>query len=192
MNAPPKLRFTIEQYHQIGEAGILDPLVRTELLRGEIVTMPAKGTPHEVCLTRLNKFFVVSVGNQAIVRVQSPILLPPDSEPEPDFTIVRLRSDEYTCSHPVPEDILLLIEVSNSSLGIDRGLKLGLYAEYGIENYWIFNVQEYQLECYASPVRFANSHGGAVYQDRKVFTKADSVDVPTLPGVRLDLAQIFR
>lgn len=160
MNAPPKLRFTIEQYHQMGEAGILDPLVRTELLRGDIVTMPAKGTPHEVCLTRLIKFFVVSVGNQAIVRFQSPILL--------------------------------LIEVSNSSLGIDRGLKLGLYAEYGIENYWIFNVQENQLECYASPVRFANSHGGGEYQERQVFSKTDSVDVPMLAGVRLDLVQIFR
>ncbi len=191
MNAPPKLRFTIEQYHQMSEAGILDPLVRTELLRGDIVTMPAKGTPHEVCLTRLIKFFVVSVGDQAIVRVQSPILLPPDSEPEPDFTIVRLRNDEYTCSHPAPEDILLLIEVSNSSLGIDRGLKLGLYAEYGIENYWIFNVQENQLECYASPVRFAHSHGGE-YQERQVFSKTDSVDVPMLAGVRLELVQIFR
>ncbi len=158
MIAPPKLRFTIEQYHQMSEAGILDPLVRTELLRGDIVTMPSKGTPHEVCLTRLIKFFVVSVGNQAIVRFQSPILL--------------------------------LIEVSNSSLGIDRGLKLGLYAEYGIENYWIFNVQESQLECYASPVRFANSHGGGKYQDRQVFSKTDSVDIPMLPGVRLPSTDI--
>ena len=192
MNAPPKLRFTIEQYHQISEAGILDPLIRTELLRGEIVTMSAKGTPHEVCLTRLIKLLIMSVGNQAIVRVQSPILLPPDSEPEPDFSIVRLRADEYATSHPVPEDILLLIEVSDSSIGVDRGWKLGLYAEFGIKHYWIFNVQEGQLECFASPVPLDTPEGGGDYQDRKIFTKMDSVDVPDLAGLRLDLSQVFR
>ncbi len=192
MNAPPKLRFTIEQYHQMGEAGILDPLVRTELLRGEIVTMCTKGTPHEVCLTRLIKSLVMAVGNQAMVRVQSPILLPPDSEPEPDFSIVRLRGDEYAMSHPAPEDTLLLIEVSSASLSIDRGLKLGLYAEHGIANYWIANVQDWQLECFAAPVRLESSEVGGDYQERRILTKADRVDVPSMPGVRLDLSQIFR
>lgn len=192
MNAPPKLRFTIEQYHKMSEAGILDEQVRTELLRGEIVTMTSKGTPHEVCLTRLIKLLIPLIGDQAIVRVQSPILLPPDSEPEPDFSIVKLKDDEYISSHPLADDVLLLIEVSDSSLHVDRGLKLGIYAESGIQHYWIFNVQDKQLETYSMPYLVTGSEVPAGYRTHATRKPNDAIAVPGLPDVMLNLKHVFK
>ena len=192
MNAPPRLRFTIEQYHKMSEAGILDDQVRTELLRGEIVTMTSKGTPHEVCLTRLVKLLIPLIGDRAIVRVQSPILLPPDSEPEPDFSIVKLKDDEYISSHPLADDVLLLVEVADSSLHVDRGLKLGIYAESGIQNYWIFNVQDQELETYSVPILIDAAEISAGYRTHAICRKNDTIAIPELPGTKLDLRKVFK
>ncbi len=192
LKEPTKLRFTIEQYHEMSEQGILDPLVRTELLRGEVIVMPSKATPHEVCLSRLIKAMCSLVGDRAMVRVQSPILLPPDSEPEPDISILCLREDDYLKSHPLPNEVLLAIEVSDSSLHIDRGLKLGIYAESDIQNYWIFDVKAQRLETYSKPFRIETLEIGNSYRIQEIFTKNDFVELPGLDGVRLNLSQIFK
>ena len=132
-------RFTVEEYHRLGELGFLTADDRIELIRGELVYMTAKGTAHEVCLTKLLRE-LPRLSDQATVRFQSPIILT-GSEPEPDFTIVKNRSDDYLEAHQTSENVWLLIEISDSSLTYDQETKLNLYAEYNIQDtgsltYW--------------------------------------------------------
>ncbi|NEQ29210.1 MAG: Uma2 family endonuclease, partial [Microcoleus sp. SIO2G3] len=146
MTAVTVKRFTLDEYHRLGELGFFREDERVELIRGEIIQMPTKKTPHSVCNTRLIRKLILLVGERAIVRGQEPIILPTDSEPQPDGVIARDRSDDYLSSHPEPADILLVIEISDSTLSYDQQIKLSLYAEAGISDYWIFNLVESHLE----------------------------------------------
>lgn len=121
--------FTLAEYHRLVELGFLGEDDRVELIHGQIVEMAAKGTAHEVCLTRLLRELPKLVDNYATLRCQSPLVLPRDSEPEPDFTIVQNRADDYLSSHPEPADVLLVIEISDSSLSYDQEINLPLYIE---------------------------------------------------------------
>ena len=109
-------RFSIEEYHRLGELGFFGPDDRVELIRGEILKMAAKGTLHSVCNSLVFGELYSLVGKRAIVRGQEPIILSADSEPEPDVVIARNRADRYSSSHPESADILLVIEVSDSTL----------------------------------------------------------------------------
>ncbi len=150
-------RFTLAEYHRLAELGFFGEDDRVELIYGQIVEMAAKGTADEVCLTRLLRELPKLVGDgfanakgvRATLRCQSPIVLPPDNEPEPDFTIVQNRADDYLSSHPEAADALLVIEISDSSLSYDQEVKLPLYiemaggrfppplsAEASISDYW--------------------------------------------------------
>ena len=131
-------KFTLEEYHRLIEIRFFHEDDRIELIRGEIIEMVSKGTLHVFCCQNLLKNIVPLIGDEAILRCQDPITLPNHSEPEPDFTIARNCEDDYLSHHPYPEDILLVIEIADSSLDYDRQVKLPLYAEAGIEEYWIF------------------------------------------------------
>lgn len=128
-------RFTLAEYHRLIELGFLSEDDRVELIRGELMQMAAKGTRHSVCNTKLFRELDTLVGDRAVVRGQEPIILPSDSEPEPDVIIARGQADDYLSNHPLPEDILLIIEVSDSTLDYDQNTKLTLYAEDGISDY---------------------------------------------------------
>jgi Uma2 family endonuclease len=128
--------FTLEEYHRLGELGFFGEEERVELIRGEIIQMPTKKPPHSVCNTLLWQELYKLIEGRAILRVQEPIILPADSEPQPDVAIVRNQEDNYLSSHPYPEDILLLIEVADSTLKYDQETKLRLYAEAGISEFW--------------------------------------------------------
>jgi Uma2 family endonuclease len=142
-------RFSLAEYHHLTELGFFVEDDRVELIHGQIVEMAAKGTAHEVCLTRLLRELPKLVGDRATLRCQSPLIVPPDSEPELDFTIVRNRADDYLDAHPEPADVLFAIEISDSSLSYDQDVKLPLYAEAGISDYWIFNLVDNHLEAYS-------------------------------------------
>ncbi|WP_071776911.1 Uma2 family endonuclease, partial [Synechococcus sp. PCC 7335] len=172
-------RFSLEEYHQLAELGFFQEKNRVELIRGEIVYMAAKGVAHEVCITRLCRELLKQIGDTATIRCQSPILLPIHSEPEPDFVIVRNRIDDYMDGHPQPEDILLLVEVSDSSIAYDQSNKLSLYAEYDIAHYWIFNLLDAVLECYKAP--YQNPKGSWAYRSKQIYLPTDSVVIPNLP-----------
>jgi Uma2 family endonuclease len=128
MAAPTLKRFTLTEYHRLAELGFLGEDDRVELIHGQIVEMAAKGTAHEVCITRLLRELPKLVGDRATLRSQSPLILSQDNEPEPDFTIVQNRADDYLSSHPEPADVLLVIEISDSCLSYDQEFKLPLYA----------------------------------------------------------------
>ncbi|BAY74263.1 hypothetical protein NIES25_06740 [Nostoc linckia NIES-25] len=182
-------RFTIAEYHRLAELGFFKENDRVELIKGEIVEMAAKGTPHSVCSTRLYRELFKLVVEQAILRGQEPIIIGDDSEPEPDLVIVRNRPDEYLEAHPSPSDVLLVIEISNLTLKYDRDVKLSLYAEAGISDYWIFNLVDNYLEFYSEP--YQDFQGKFGYRRKYIYLPNESVNLPSFPDLVLDLSKVF-
>jgi Uma2 family endonuclease len=189
MNTVTAKRFSIEEYHRLGELGFFAPDDRVELIRGEIIKMAAKGRFHSVCNSLLLEELVILLARRARLRVQEPIVLSPDSEPEPDVVIARNRSDNYLSSHPEAADILLVIEVSDSTLKYDQKTKLSLYAEAGISNYWIFNLVDHQLEMHSEP--YQKRQGDFNYRSQRVLLPNEAVVIPGFPDLSLDLSLVF-
>lgn len=186
--AKPK-RFTLDEYHKLTEIGFFHEDDMIELIKGEIIEMGAKGTAHETCISKLLRELVRLLEDAATLRCQSPIVLPDSSEPEPDFVIVQNRPDDYISAHPSPSDVLLVIEISDSTLKYDREVKLSLYAEAGISDYWIFNLFDNQLESHSEP--FQNSQGTFGYQNRRIVLPNQIIALPCFPDLSLDLSRVF-
>jgi Uma2 family endonuclease len=189
-------RFTLDEYNRLAELGFFNEDDRVELIRGEIIQMIANGTPHSVCGTRLNREVTKLIGallrryrkGRATARTQEPLQLLPNSLPEPDYAIVKNRDDDYLVSHPDPEDVMVVIEISDSSLSYDQEVKLKLYAESGIQNYWILNLRETILEIYSDP--YQTTQGAFGYRVKRILLPTDEVRLPGLDAV-LDLAKVF-
>ncbi len=186
--ARPK-RFTVNDYHRLIETGIIPEDHRLELIRGEIFEMAAKGSPHTVCTGLLCRQLDRLVGDIVAIRSQEPITLPNDSEPEPDVVIALGQLQDYLLHHPTPDQILLIIEVADSSLSYDRTTKLSLYAEFNIPHYWIANVPAKQMECHSHP--YQDSEGNFSYKSRQAIVATQELNLPDFPEVSLNLSDIF-
>lgn len=158
--AAASYRFTVEEYHRMGNAGIIPENTRVELLAGEIIRRSPINSPHADCVDKLSKWFILNLEDQAIVRIQNPVTLDAYSEPEPDILLARWKKNGYRAAHPGPEEVLLLIEVADSSLEKDRRVKLPLYAKAGIPEVWIVDLSRAAVEVYTQPTgeEFANRH----------------------------------
>ena len=144
-------KFTVYDFHRMGEAGILSEDDRVELLEGEIIEMTPIGSRHAACVSRLNRILTSQLGPTAIVSVQNPIRLNDRSEPQPDIALLKPRPDFYAEAHPKPDDILLVIEVADTSVELDRETKLPLYAKAGIPEVWIVALTQRSVEIYRQP-----------------------------------------
>jgi Uma2 family endonuclease len=142
---------TIDEYHHMIERGVLDEDDHVELIEGEIVSMPPIGPEHGGCVNALTRLFIRALGDRTVVAVQNSILLPNNSEPEPDISVLKPRDDMYRRSLPTPDAILLLIEVAYSSLDKDRYAKIPVYARAGISEVWLVNLAEEVIETYSDP-----------------------------------------
>ncbi len=182
-------RFTINEYNRLAELGFFHEDDRVELIRGEIIPMAAKGTLHSTFCRRLIRELSKLIANLATLQSQDPISISPDSEPEPDVAILRNKDDDYLNSHPIPQDVLLLIEIADSSLKYDQEVKLPLYAQAGISDYCIFNSIENCLETYNEP--YQDLQGKFGYRRKVIYLPNESVNLPCFPEIRLDLSQIF-
>jgi Uma2 family endonuclease len=182
-------RFTINEYHRLAELGFFKEDERFELIRGEIIPMVAKGKPHAVCETLLFRELIKLLVDRALVRGQQPIIIPYNSQPEPDLTIVRNVDDNYLSAHPSPADILLLIEIGDSSLKYDQEVKLSLYAEAGISDYWIFNLVDNYLESYSEPYQNLSDKFG--YRRKFISLPNESIILPSFPDLTLNLSKLF-
>ncbi|MGI0491120.1 Uma2 family endonuclease [Alkalinema pantanalense CENA528] len=182
-------RFTIADYHRLREVGLLQEGDRVELIRGELIQMSPKGTAHSFCTMRLFRLLDRLLGEAVTLRCQEPIAIPPDSQPEPDIVLAQGRDTDYLDHHPYPADVLLAIEVADSSLEYDRTVKLALYAEAGIAHYWIADVNGRQMECYSQPYRSAQ--GYFAYQTRHIVLVDQPLTIPGFAAVTLDLQHIF-
>ena len=143
--------FTTDEYHQMAETGILTEDDRVELINGEIIVMSPINSPHAGHVKRINAFFTKLLGDEVIVSVQDPLTVGDTSEPEPDVMLLKPRDDFYASAHPQPNDVYLLIEVADSSLPIDRKVKLPVYAAAGVPEVWIVNLTDKQIEVFRSP-----------------------------------------
>ena len=150
--APFTLRkWTVKEYHKLGEMGFFHPEERVELLSGNIIKMSAKGTAHTSALGRTDRLLQNLFANLAWVRMQDPIALDDNSEPEPDIALVRIDPFDYATHHPTPSEVYLIIEVADSSLTFDREIKAKAYARSGIADYWVLNVNNRQLHVFREP-----------------------------------------
>ncbi len=143
-------RFTVHDYHRMAEVGIFDGDQRVELIDGEIVQMAARGAKHASYVNRLTLYAVTELGRTHIVSIQNSVRLADFHEPTPDLMVLRLR-DDYDDHLPTAADVLLLIEVSDSTLRYDRKVKLPLYAQAGIPEVWIVDVNGQRLTRYSQP-----------------------------------------
>ena len=144
-------RFTLDEYHRMAEVGILNRGDRVELIRGAIVQMTAIGHDHASCVARLNHLLMGRLHGRALLWPQNPLVILPDSEPEPDIILLGWRDDFYRHALPGAEDVALLIEVANTSLRYDRHVKGPLYAEAGVRDYWIVDLEGEAVEVSRQP-----------------------------------------
>ncbi|HLZ07015.1 MAG TPA: Uma2 family endonuclease [Chloroflexota bacterium] len=144
-------RFTVDDYHRMGETGILRAGERVELIEGEILKMTPIGTAHLMHVLRLSDQLNGNYRDVTLVEVQNPVRLSDNTEPEPDIVLLTRRDDYYGKGIPGPSDVLLLIEVSDSSLSYDRNVKVPIYARAGIPEVWLLDVEAKVLTSYRDP-----------------------------------------
>jgi hypothetical protein len=171
-----KRRFTVEEYHRMAEAGILREDDRVELLDGEIIQMTPVGPRHAGCVIELTRVLSRLMGDAAVVSVQNPVVLGEHQEPQPDVALLRPRADSYRGRHPGPEDVLLVIEVAETSVEYDRERKLPLYARAGIPEAWLVDLPADAIEVHRRPV----PHGYGEVRTLRRGETLTAVNFPTL------------
>ncbi len=178
--APARRRFDVEAYYRMAEAGVLGDPRRVELIDGEIIDMAAIGSPHAAVTNKLARLFTRALRDAAaLVNVQSPQRLDAYNEPEPDVMLLRPRADDYRAGHPSAADVLLLVEVSETSLAYDCGVKLALYARFGVPEVWIVDLLGGAVEAYREPKE-------GEYGSREQLANG-SLAPARVPGVTIDV-----
>ena len=177
-------RFTVDEYHRMAEVGILRQDDRVELLDGEIVQMSPIGSRHAAVVTRLQRLLERLASDRAIVRVQQPIRLDSYSEPEPDVAVVELRDDFYAAAHPTPAEILLIIEVADTSARYDRSRKLPSYARAAIPEVWLVDLGLDRVETHQEP----RADG---YATQQILRHDAGITPLCLPDVTIRVGDLF-
>jgi len=176
--------FTVDEYHRMSDIGIFPEDQRFELIRGEIFEMPTAKPPHSGRVNRLNHLFLSRLGESVIVSVQNPSSIDDYSEPVPDVSLLKPRPDFYSGSHPLPSDVLLLVEISHTTLRFDTKIKAPLYAEAGIAEYWVLNIPENVVEVRTEPVN-------GRYTRLETFRPGESVSPVAFPGITFQVDDIL-
>ncbi len=176
--------FTVAEYERMGQSGILSEDERVELVNGEIIKMSPIGEPHAACVAILTQLITLRLRLSAIVWVQNPIVLDDYSEPQPDLAVLKPRADFYRQAHPRPEDVLIVIEVSDSTLSFDRKVKLPLYARAGIPEAWLVNIPEERIEVYGDPVNGEYRTVGSYARGRRLQSR-------TLAALRVSVSKVL-
>ena len=177
-------KLTVDDYHRMAEAGILGEDDRVELIDGEIIDMAPIGSGHGSSVMRRTQAIVLAALGRATVSVQNSVRLDRASEPQPDFAILRPRADFYASALPGPADVLLLIEVADSSLRFDRVVKLPLYARAGIPEVWIVDLQRSVLTAHRAPV-------AGHYTEVTTHGPGDRLSLAEAPEISLQMDQVF-
>ena len=176
--------FTAEEFERMGEAGIFRQGARLELIEGEIFEMSPIGSLHAACVNFLGRLLNRLFGDSHIVATQNPIHLNDFSEPQPDIALLRWRDDFYRNAHPTPADVLLVIEVADTTVVADRKVKVPLYAKAGIAEAWLVNIPEEQGEIYSEP---ANGS----YQRAEVFGRGEEARSHTVEGLAVSVSELL-
>lgn len=186
----PLRRLTVSEYHRMGEDQILKDDEHVELIEGMIIKMSPKGTKHSAVVSKLSTpFYELVLQNKVLLRVQDSVVLTDNSEPEPDLAIVKPRVDVYMDRHPHPDDVQLLIEVSDTTLEKDRKIKLPIYAASGIPEVWIVNLVEKIVEVYRKPILLED--GTAKYEIGMNFIKGEKIFPQVFPDKIIAVSDIL-
>lgn len=177
-------KFTVKQYHQMVEAGILTKDDRVELIRGEIVEMTPINRRHSAHVNRLNELFILRLAQLVTVGVQNPVELNNTSEPQPDISLLRRKADFYESGHPQPQDILLLIEVADTTVESDRQIKIPLYSENNIIEVWLIDINQQCIKVYREP-----SPNG--YQNVQRFMRGQSLFIFAFPEIIIGVDEVL-
>ena len=182
--AREKRKFTVAEYYRMAEVGILHHTERVELLDGEIIVMAPIGIPHATGVRRMERVLHQALGAAAAISVQNPVRLDDHSEPEPDIALLRFREDDYATAHPGPADILVVMEVSDSTLDFDREVKSKRYAAAGIPEMWIMNLPGDCIDRLDQP-------GPAGYARHTVFRRGEKISPAALPDLEFAVADLL-
>src|SRR5262249_30023749 len=186
--APPvtvqRRRLTVAEYARMVAAGILAEDERVELIDGEVYVMSPIGSLHASMVDRLTRLLVLRCAQAAIVRVQSSIQLNDYTEPEPDFAVLQPRDDFYAHAHPRAADVLLVVEVADTSLTYDRGEKLPRYALAGIPEVWLIDLNERVVEQYTQPY-------DGTYRHKLLLDRGDTLSAQSVAGLRVAVDELF-
>ncbi len=185
VNGFPKLyEMTVEKYHQLIEAGIFSKSDKVELIEGRVVEMSPKGTRHAAAMRRINKIFSKYFAEKAVICIQDPILLNDKSEPEPDLVLAQLPDIRYMLHHPKPEDIYLVMEVSDSTLAYDRKELAPWLAQNGVLQFCLLNIRGRELEDYREP-------GVDGYRAKRTYSEEESFSLATFPDISIRVSDLL-
>ena len=176
--------FTVDEYYRMAEVGILGPEERVELLEGRIFILPPKTPPHASTVMVMTRLFHQRLGGAAIVSVHNPVRFDRYSEPEPDVSLLETREDLYASRHPGPDDVLLLVEVADTTGESERSVKIPLYARAGIPEVWLVNLPDELIEVYRNP-----ADGG--YAEITSISRGETLTPLLLPGAGLSVADVL-
>jgi len=183
MPQPVQLRFTVDEYYKMIELGILKDYEKAEIIEGELIKKMTVGDKHAAIVNFLTKFFVQNVSDDILVSVQNPVRLTEYNEPEPDIMLADLRKFDGN-RHPRPEEVILIIEVSDSTVKYDRDKKLPLYAGAEIAEVWIINLPNEIVEVHTKP-------NVGLYQSVKIFRRGETVQSEVLPDLSLQVDSVL-
>lgn len=181
---PQRKVFTVEDYHKMIDAGVFAGNPNYELIEGEIVKKMTQGDFHIACVNRLTRLFGRFYNDEFILSVQNAVVIGDISEPEPDIALLKFQEDFYASGKADSDDVLLLIEVSDSTVKYDRNVKTRLYAEAGVVEVWIVNLPDQIIEVYSEPKK-------GKYQTIEKFDKKQTISPKSLPKVNLKVSDIF-
>ncbi len=176
--------FTVAEYERMGQFGILSEGERVELVYGEIIQMSPIGKRHAAVVGRLTQIIALLIQRTAILWVQNPIRLSNRSEPQPDLMVLKPRPDFYETSRPTPEDVLLVIEASDTTLDYDRKVKVPIYARAGIPETWVVNLPEERIETYADLA-------GGKYRTITSYARGEELQSHSLAAPRVSVAEVL-
>lgn len=180
----PHRPITVAEYHRMGEVGILTEDDRVELIEGELIAMSPVGSGHAGTANTLTRALVMAVGDRGVVAVGNPVQLDDLTEPQPDFTVLKPKPDDYRSGTPRPADVLLVVEIADSSLAYDRTIKRALYARHGIPEVWIVNLRAGEVEVCRAPA-------GDAYASVSVVPRDGVLEIERLPGVRVPVSALM-
>ena len=180
----PRPRITVDEYYRMAEVGLLAPDVRTELIEGEVIEMAPMGSRHAATVSQLSHLIFPTLGGSAQMRVQLPVRLDEYSEPMPDLMVVLPRKDFYRSRHPVSADTLLIVEVSESTLRLDRDVKVPLYSRHQVPEMWLLDLPHDRIHFFRAPQ-------DGTYTDVSFMDDPKVVGLVALPEITVDLSGLF-
>ncbi len=181
---PQRHAVSAQEYLRMGEAGVFAADARLELIEGEIIEMAPIGSPHAGAVKILNRLFARLAGDLAIVSVQDPLIVGDRSVPQPDVALLKPRADSYASSHPTAADVILVVEVADTTLRFDIDTKIPLYARFGISEAWVVDVQGRAVRVFRDP-------GASGYRTSLTVSGEESVSALALPAVIVAVSALF-